>query len=135
MDNVSETKVADAIALYKTAIASMKKATITFINSIEEIPVKRIGGENSGCFSVSASTVMSNNFILSPFYYDVKKQKETLIELVEKSRDFEFIKVITEIAENGKRVIRSGGSSYHQIYAPNVVSALKTFIKEEDVHV
>ena len=123
--------ISKAIADYKDAIQKFKTLCIDFINSIEEIPVNRVGDGNSRCFTVSFSTIAENNHILSPFYYDTKKQKETLITIVNSSKNIEFIKIFEEIAEKGKRTVRVGSSSYQQVFAPSVVSALKKFIKEE----
>lgn len=128
-------KISDAIQAYKDATRYMKEATIAFINSIEELPVKRIGGETSSCFAVSTTTISNNGGILSPFYYDVKKQKEDLIEIVVNSKDIGFLKTLEEIADNGKRTIKNGGISFQQVYAPTVVSALKDFFKEENANV
>lgn len=130
MDNSSKTRIKEALNAYREATRSMKIATIAFINSIEEIPVERKGN----CFTVSFSTIQENGGILSPFYYDVKKQKETLIDIVENTRDIDFIKILTEIAENGKRTVRCGNTSFQQIFAPSVVEALKNFIKEEEMY-
>ena len=123
--------ISKAITDYKNAIQKFKTLCIDFINSIEEIPIERVGGKNSNCFTVSFSTIAENNSILSPFYYDTKKQKEALITIVNSSKNIEFIKIFEEIAEKGKRTVRVGSSSYQQVFAPSVVSALKKFIKEE----
>lgn len=123
--------ISKAITDYKNAIQKFKTLCIDFINSIEEIPIERVGSKNSNCFTVSFSTIAENNSILSPFYYDTKKQKEALITIVNSSKNIEFIKIFEEIAEKGKRTVRVGSSSYQQVFAPSVVSALKKFIKEE----
>lgn len=123
--------ISKAITDYKNAIQKFKTLCIDFINSIEEIPIERVGSKNSNCFTVSFSTIAENNSILSPFYYDTKKQKEALITIVNSSKNIEFIKTFEEIAEKGKRTVRVGSSSYQQVFAPSVVSALKKFIKEE----
>ena len=123
--------ISKAITDYKNAIQKFKTLCIDFINSIEEIPIERVGSKNSNCFTVSFSTIAENNSILSPFYYDTKKQKEALIAIVNSSKNIEFIKTFEEIAEKGKRTVRVGSSSYQQVFAPSVVSALKNFIKEE----
>ena len=123
--------ISKAITDYKNAIQKFKTLCIDFINSIEEIPIERVGSKNSNCFTVSFSTIAENNSILSPFYYDTKKQKEALITIVNSSKNIEFIKIFEEIAEKGKRTVRVGSSSYQQVFAPSVVSALKKIIKEE----
>jgi acetate kinase len=128
---MSTSDISTAITDYKNAIQKFKTLCIDFINSIEEIPIERVGSKNSNCFTVSFSTIAENNSILSPFYYDTKKQKEALITIVNSSKNIEFIKTFEEIAEKGKRTVRVGSSSYQQVFAPSVVSALKKFIKEE----
>ena len=77
--------ISKAITDYKNAIQKFKTLCIDFINSIEEIPIERVGSKNSNCFTVSFSTIAENNSILSPFYYDTKKQKEALITIVNSS--------------------------------------------------
>lgn len=131
MSNINKT-VKNAIFNYRLAIKNVKEETIAFINSIETPEVNRIG--NSSAFSVFLSDVSANKGILSPFFYDTDKQKETLIEIVKNSKQLEFINVFKEIAETGKRLVRTKSSSYHQVYSPMIVNQLKEFIKEEEDH-
>lgn len=130
---MDKTDIAKAISNYMKAIEEFKTLCIDFVNSIEEIPINRIGDNNSHCFSISFSTISDNDFILSPFYYNTQMQKKELIKIITCSKNIEFVKVFEEIAEKGKRTVRVGTSSYQQVYSPHVVSALKTFIKEENI--
>lgn len=124
-----------ALCAYREATNAIKRATIAFVESIEEVPVTRIGTSDCYCFSVSLHEVMNNGFILSPFYYDVRRQKEELIAMIQKSKNLEFLKHFEEIANSGKRIIRSGNVSHYQYYAPSVVQAIQHFISEEKDYV
>ncbi len=130
MDNA----LSKAVSNYTNSLLFLKEQTIDFINNIEEVPVKRIGNTNN-CFVVSSSTIFNNGGILSPFYYNVREQKQQLIDIVNRSQGLGFLQTFAEIAETGKRTVRSKGSSYQQIFSPHVKEAMKNYIEEVNIYV
>ena len=124
-----------AVSNYTNSLQFLKEQTIDFINNIEEVPVKRIANDDSNCFVVSSSTIFNNGGILSPFYYDVREQKKQLIDIVDRSHGLGFLHIFAEIAETGKRTVRSKGSSYQQVFSPTVKEAMKNYIEEVNIYV
>lgn len=119
-----------ALLDYHSAVQGLKTLVIKEINNIE-IKSNKPQYVGNGAFSVPFSAIMnSESLILDPFYYDVEKQKEKLIQIVENSKDFSFINVFEQIALSGKHKVYTGGSYYYENYSPEVVVCLCKIISE-----
>lgn len=94
-----------------------------YINNISNNPddVKEL---NSNCFTMSNSK-LSDNLILSPFYYDFRLQQKLLIDIIN-NHDFEQIyKRIKSIVEQ-EGIVTISGVKY--VFNPTVVKYLKELI-------
>ena len=129
--NETKQRLKEAVLNYKAAISKMKEDAIAFIEAIPDNAAKRISASPS-IFTVNFSSVKANGGILSTFYYDIVSQKRELVNIIKKSKGTEFLTTLEDIAKTGKQTVRCGNTSYHQVYAPTVVNALKTFIFEEE---
>lgn len=83
---------------------------------------------NNNCCSVSFSTIASSeNFKLSPFYWNIESQKDFLINLINQSKTDEYLKKFQEIVEKGYTTAEKKNREY---FHPNIINVLKDLLRE-----
>ena len=110
-------------------LKALKEYNGEIINTISETP--NINGVNvidKNCCSVPFSAIASSeNFKLSPFYWNVESQKGFLINLINQSKTDEYLKKFQEIVEKGYTTAEKKNREY---FHPNIINVLKGLLNE-----
>ena len=99
------------------------------IDIISDTPdIEGVRKINNNCCSVPFSVIASSeNFKLSPFYWNIEGQKDFLINLINKSKSDEYLKKFQEIIEKGYITAEKKNREY---FHPNIINVLKVLLRE-----
>ena len=102
---------------YKAKEEAITKQLIDEINKISSN--QKINFINSNCFIISIKDL--NTLKLSPDYYNTKKQKEFILEIINSERNLsDKINVLNTIATDGK---------YRQnVFHPDIINGMKNIV-------
>lgn len=102
---------------YKAKEEAITKQLIDEINKISSN--QKINFINSNCFIISIKDL--NTLKLSPDYYNTKKQKEFILEIINSERNLsDKINVLNTIATDGK---------YRQnVFYPDIINGVKNIV-------
>jgi|GEM_PF-5151738 len=115
----------------KALKAAMQEAKEQLISDIDAIDFSIAGvkpiSDSPRCFTVSFSSIASNNFILSAEYYDVKAQKQHILDIVDSNKDV-FATLEQLKAVNDKKKFKDGTPIH-----PEVAAALSSYLVSVNV--
>jgi hypothetical protein len=119
-----------ALEAYQNSINLIKNSVIEKITNISPTNENQtyLGGQVVVIpFSAIAS---SPTHSLEPFFYNIKAQKEKLIQIVENSSDLSFMGTFEEIVTTKKLKVYANGSYYYEHYNSEVIKCLYQIITE-----